>query len=65
MAIQPNVLGNCKVFCWLKYATFVKISVFENKNTNMLPGRIGDLELKPSGDVNHQLVMQIDEVKVI
>jgi len=65
MAIQPNVLGNCKVFYWLKYATFVKISLFENRNTNMLPGRIGDLELKPSGDVNHHLAMKIDEVKVI
>ena len=31
----------------------------------MLPGRIGDLELKPSGDVNHHLAMKIDEVKVI
>jgi len=39
--------------------------MFEIKNTNMMPGCIGDLEWKPSGNVNHHLVMKIDEVKVI
>jgi hypothetical protein len=65
MASQPNVLGNCKVFCWLKYAIFVKINVFEIKNTNMMPRRIGDLEWKSLGGVNRHLVMKIGEVKVI
>jgi hypothetical protein len=64
MAIQPNVLGNCKVFCWLKYATFVEVNVFEIKNTNMVE-RIGDFEWKPEGNVNHHLVVKIDEVKLI
>jgi hypothetical protein len=49
MTIQSNILGNCKGFFWLKYATFVEIIVFEILKTNMMPGRIGDLEWKPSG----------------